>query len=102
MRLVEHVGRVEARRAARGGVDQFVEDQEQAERLDRAGVEIVVAVFGIVEMEAGELAEADEPRDDLLDIDVRRVVAEIDQALAFGPSACAAMKLVPQSEITVE
>ncbi len=31
-------------------------------------------------MEAGELAGADQPRDDLLDVDVRRMVAEVDQA----------------------
>ena len=37
-------------------------------------------LLGIVEMEAGEPADADQARDDLLDVDVRRVVAEIDQA----------------------
>ena len=43
-------------------------------------IEIVVAVFRIVEVEAAELVELDQPRDDHLDVGVRRVVAEIDQA----------------------
>ena len=81
VRLIEHIGGRKTLRAARLGVDQFVEDQEQPERLDRAGVEIVVAIFGIVEMEAAEFPEAHEARDDLLDIDVGRVMAEIDEAL---------------------
>ncbi len=85
MRLVEHVSGVELRRAALRGVDEFVEDEVEAERVDGAGVEIVVAVFGIVEVEAGELAGADQARDDLLDIDVRRVVAEIDETARLGP-----------------
>ena len=80
MRLVEHVGRVEARHVAQLGVDQLVEDQEELERLDRAGVEVVVAVLAVVEVEPAELAELDQPRHDHLDVDVRRVVAEVDQA----------------------
>ena len=71
--------------AAQLGIDQFVEDQEQPVGIDRAGVEVVVAIFGIVEMEAAELAELDQPRDDHLDIDVRRVVAEVDQAIGLRP-----------------
>ena len=62
------------------GIDQFVEDEEQPIGIDRAGVEIVVAIFRIVEVEAAELPELDQPRDDHLDVDVRRVVAEVDQA----------------------
>ena len=56
VRLVEHVGGIKARRAARARVDQFVEDEEQAERVDRSGVEIVVAIFRIVEVKAGRAA----------------------------------------------
>ena len=56
VRLIEHVGGVEARRAAHGGVDELIEHAEQPKRVDGAGVEIIVAVFRIVEMEAGELA----------------------------------------------
>ena len=79
MRLIEHVGGIEARRAARARVDEFVEHAEETERVDRASVQIVVAVFEIVEVESGEFSRADEPRDDLLDVDVGRMVAEVDE-----------------------
>jgi hypothetical protein len=79
VRLIEHVGRVEARRAVELGVDQLVEDQEQLEGLDRARVEVVVAVLAVVEVETGQLAELDQPRHDHLDVDVRRVVAEVHE-----------------------
>ena len=36
MRLIDHVGGREARCLAQLGIDQFVEDQEQAERIDGA------------------------------------------------------------------
>ena len=85
MRLVEHIGGIKARRAPRARIDQFVEDEEQAERIDRSGVEVVVAIFGIVEVEAGQPAGADEPGDDLLDVDVGRMVSEVDQAMGLGP-----------------
>ncbi len=84
------------------GLDQFVEDEEEAEGIDRPGVEIVVAVFRIVEMEAAELPGIDQPRDDLLDVDVRRVVPESTRQKALGPSSIAVIRLVPQSAITVE
>ena len=54
MRLVDHVGGREAEPAVGLRVDQLVEDQEQPERVDRAGIQIVVAVLGVVEVEAGE------------------------------------------------
>ena len=89
MGLVEHVRRVEVLGAAQLGIDQLVEDQEQPERIDRAGVEVVVAIFGIVEVEAAELAELDQPRDDHLDVDVRRMVAEVDEAEGLRPELAA-------------
>ena len=84
VRLVEHVRRVEVLGAAVLGIDQLVEDQEQPEGVDRAGIEVVVAVLRVVEVEAAELAELDQPGDDHLDVDVRRVVAEVDQAVGLG------------------
>ncbi len=78
--LVDHVGRMETLRATMLRVDQFVEDEEQAIGVDRAGIEIVVAIFRIVEVEAAELAELDQAGDDHLDIDVRGMVAEVDEA----------------------
>ena len=84
MALVEHVGRIEAVGAAQFGIDQFVEDEEQPVGIDRAGIEIVVAIFGIVEVEAAELPELDQPRDDHLDVDVGRMVAEVDEAKGLG------------------
>ena len=71
-------------------------------RVDRAGVEIVVAVFRVVEVEAAELAEAGEAGDDLLDVDVRRVVAEVDEAARLVAQLLGGDQLVPQSLITVE
>jgi hypothetical protein len=84
VQLIDHVGGSEAFRLTALGIDQLVEDQKQPKRLDRTAIEIVVAIFGIVEMEARELLEANEPSDDLLDIYVRRVMAEIDEAIGFG------------------
>ena len=80
MRLIQHVSGLEPRRLAMCGIDQLVQDQEELERVDRAGVEIVVAVFAVVEVEAAELAELDEPGDDHLDVDVGSVMPEIHQA----------------------
>ena len=62
-----------------------MEHQIEPERRDRGGVEVVVAVLAVVEVEAAELAEAGEAGDDLLDVDGRRVVAEVDQALGLRP-----------------
>ena len=45
MRLIEHVGRIETRRAAVARVDQLIEDKEQTKWIDRPRVEIVVAVL---------------------------------------------------------
>jgi hypothetical protein len=53
---VEAVGLVQ-----RFSIDQLVEDEEQAVGVDRAGVEVVVAIFRIVEVEAAELPELDQP-----------------------------------------
>ncbi len=84
VRLVDHVRRIEVVDAALFGIDQLVEDQEQAVGLDRAGVEVVVAILGIVEVEAAELAELDQTGDDHLDIGVGRMMAEVDQAVRLG------------------
>src|SRR5215207_8601762 len=85
VRLVEHVGRRELLDLRQLGVHQLVEDEEELEGLDRARVEVVVAVLRVVEVEAGELAELDEARDDHLDVDVRRVVAEVYEAERLRP-----------------
>ena len=84
MRLVDHVRRLKSRARVELGFDQLIEDQEELVRIDSPGVEIVVAVFAVIEMKAPELAEAVQARHDLLDIDIGGVVAEIDQALSFG------------------
>ena len=52
-------------------------------RLYRAGVEIVVAVFAVIEMKPAKLSKLNEPRDYLFDIDVWRVMSEIDEAIRF-------------------
>ena len=81
--LVDHVREVKARRLLQ--FDQLVEHQEQPERLDRAGIQIVVAVFRVVEMEAAQLPGLDQPGDDHLDVHVRGVVAQVDQTLRLRP-----------------
>ena len=80
---------LEVRRLGELGLDQFVEHQEQAERLDRAGVEIVVAVLRIVEMETAEALRMHQARDDHLDVHVRRVVTEVDEAESLRARASA-------------
>jgi hypothetical protein len=80
VRLVEHIRGIEPRDGRiQRRIDQLVENQEQLERFDRPRVEVVVAVLAVVEVEPAELSELDQPRDDLFDVDVRRVVAEIDE-----------------------
>ncbi|MNE95757.1 hypothetical protein D3C80_1938910 [compost metagenome] len=78
MRLVDHVGRMETLDPAVFGIDQFVEDEEQAIGVDRTRIEIVIAIFGIVEVEAPEFLELDQAGDDYFDIGIGRMVAEID------------------------
>src|SRR6187455_3138331 len=80
VRLIEHVCRPEVGRIRELGLDQFIEDQEQAEGLDRAGVEIVVAVLRIVEMKTAEALRMHQTRDDHFDVHVRRVVPQVHQA----------------------
>ena len=83
MRLVDHVGGGEVLRLPHLRIDEFIEDKEQAEGIDGAGVEIVVAILRVIEVEAGQLAHMDEPRHDLLDVGVGRMVAEINEALGL-------------------
>src|SRR5262245_19661899 len=83
VRLIQHVGRVEPRQVRELRVHELVENQEQLKRLDRAGIQIVIPILTVIEMKAAELAELDEPCDDELDVDVRRVVAEVDQRLGL-------------------
>ena len=52
-------------------------------------------------MEAAQLAELHQARDDHLDVGVRRMVAKIDQAPGLGPQRVRRHQLVPQSWITV-
>ena len=49
--------------------------------LDRADGEVVVAVLRVVEVEAAEPADHRQAAHDLLDVRVRQVVAEVDEAL---------------------
>src|SRR3954447_1981012 len=58
-------------------VDQFIKNKEQLERLNGAGIQVVVAVLAVVEMESAEFLELDQPRDDHFYINVRRVMPQI-------------------------
>ena len=84
VRLIEHVRRPQRADAAPLGIHQLVEDQKQPVRIDRACIQIVIAVFRVVEVKAAELAGVNQPRDDHLDIDVRRVMTEVHQAAVPG------------------
>ena len=79
-------------------LEQLEHDQEELVRPDRPDGEVVVAVLGVVEVEPAEAADHREPRHDLLDVRVRQVVAEVDEALAPArPAACASSSDEPQS-----
>src|SRR5207237_7481994 len=56
-------------------------DHEELERLDRSRIEVVVSVLAVVEMKPAELAELDQPGNNHLDVQVRRVVPEVHEAL---------------------
>ena len=65
------------------GIDDLVEDQEELQRVDRAGHQVVVGVLAVVEVEAAQLVLVEQDRDDVLDVDARGMVAQVDQHL--GP-----------------
>ena len=99
--LVDHVGERRHRPAA--VLEQLEHHEEELVGADRADGEVVVAVLRVVEVEAAEPAGHRESRDDLLDVRVREVVAEVDEAAApAGRRACASSSDEPQSEMTVE
>jgi len=77
VRLVDHVGRGKALRLAHLRIHEFIEHQEQPERVDRARIEVVVAVFRIVEVETRQLLRPNQACHDLLDVRVGCVMAEI-------------------------
>src|SRR6185369_2296526 len=83
VRLIKHVRRIEIRQFVNFRIDQLVKDQEKLERLNGAGIEIVVAVFAVIKVKAAEFAELNEARNDLLNIDVRGMMAEIDETRCF-------------------
>ncbi len=78
MALVDH--QRELRQLAAPGGKQLAEDQEELERLDRARRQVVVAVARVVEVEAAEPPRHGQPAHDLLDVRVREVVAQVDEA----------------------
>jgi hypothetical protein len=87
VRLVDHVAGAESVTRVQFCLDQFVENQEQLVRIDRARIEIVVTIFAVVEMEPAQLAEAVQPRDDLLDVGVGRVMADVSLDLIGASGA---------------
>src|SRR5215213_3448132 len=91
MRLVKHVDRGEVLNALQLGVNQLIENQKELEGLDGARVQIIVAVLAIVKMEARQLAELYETRDDHLYVDVRRMMAQINQRESLWPKLARAV-----------
>ena len=99
--LVEHERDARPRAAARRAFTHLVHDPEQLERVGRADHQVVVGVEARVEVEAAQLAEPEQRRDDELDVRARRVVAGVDDDLAFGPSATQWTSAVPQSGTSI-
>ena len=81
VRLVDHVGGVEARRAALSSAStSSLKTRNSRYGSIEPASRSSSPYLRVVEVEAAELAELDQPRDDHLDVDVRRVVAEVDEA----------------------
>ena len=81
MRLVEHMRRIETLGLTHFRVRQFVEYQKQAVRIDGSRIQIIVAIFAVVEMKPTKFAELDQPRHDHLDIHRWRMMPKIDQTI---------------------
>ena len=82
VRRVDHVAHRRHRAAA--VLDELAHDQEELVRVDRSDGEVVVAVLGVVEVEAAEATDHGQAADDLLDVGVGQVVPEVDEAAARG------------------
>src|SRR5690349_6155013 len=81
MRLIEHIRRAETWNPTQFGIDQLIKYKEQLKRLYRARIEIIVAILAVVKVKPAEFAELDQPRHYLLDIYIRSVMSQIDEAL---------------------
>jgi len=67
-----------------GIAEYLVEDAEDLVGIDRAEGEVVVGVFAVVEMEAAEHFQVEQPGDNLLDILRLIMVAGIDENESLG------------------
>ena len=85
VRGVDHVGDVGHPPIA--VLEQLDDDEEELVGVDRTDGEVVVAVLRVVEVEAAEPADHRQPADDLLDVRVRQMVAEVDEAGGAVPGA---------------
>src|SRR6185369_3193258 len=83
VRLVQHVCRIEIRNAVELRINELVKNEKELKRFDRSRIEIVVPILAVVEMKTRELTKLNQPRDDHLDIDIRRVVTEVNEAERF-------------------
>src|SRR5262245_35437323 len=84
VRLINQIGWGEARCFASLGGNKLVEYEKEPERIDGTGVEIIVAIFGIIEVEAREPFCANEAGNDLLNICRGSVMPKIHEALGLG------------------
>ena len=100
VRRVDHVAQGGHRAAAVRRRAQ--DDEEELVRVDRPDGEVVVAVLRVVEVEAAESAGHRQAAHDLLDVRVRQVVAEVDEALGASPACWASSSDDPQSAFTLE
>ena len=84
VRLVDHVLDLRIHAAALPGEEvDLVEDAEDLVGIDGAEREVVVGVAAVVEVEAAEHVFIEQPRDDLLDVLRKVVMAGVDQHLGL-------------------
>ncbi len=83
-------------------VQNLMEDAEDLVRIDGAHGQIVVGISAVVEVEAAEHAEIEQPRHDLFDVLRLIMMARIHQHLGARARAhCASSSAMPQSAISV-
>ncbi len=83
MRLINHVSWMKVLHTAIIRINQFVENKEQAIRINRPRIKIIIAIFAVVEVKAAKLSKLHQPGNDHFDIGIWGVMAKINQTLRF-------------------
>ena len=85
MALVKHMSQHQPFDFSHFRINQFVENQKQAVRVNRAGIEIIITIFGIIEVKAAKFSGANEAGDDHFNVHVGRMVAKVNKAKRLRP-----------------